>query len=90
MPLGTGFYPDSDAVPKCLIEVVSRAADTLVDSSEDWVERAVERQGPGVTRKFDWQLPADIAMDGLPAIPALLSAGKTAAASIDWNEVLGV
>jgi hypothetical protein len=54
------------------------------------VDRAVERQGPGVTRKFDWQLPADIAMDGLPAIPALLSAGRTAAASIDWNEVLGV
>lgn len=58
-----------------------------MDTSEDWVDQAVARQWPGVARKFDWQLPADIAMDGLPAIPALLSAGKTAAASIDWNEV---
>jgi len=68
---------------------VSWATGTLVDSSEDWVDRAVERQWPGVNRKFDWQLSTDIAMDDLSAVPALLSAGKAAAASFNWNEVLG-
>jgi patatin-like phospholipase/acyl hydrolase len=87
--LGTGFYPGSEAPPKGLIGVVSWATGTLVDSSEDWVDRAVERQWPGVNRKFDWQLSTDIAMDDLSAVPALLSAGKAAAASFNWNEVLG-
>jgi len=87
--LGTGFYPNSDTAPKGLIGVVSWATDTLVDSSEDWVDHAVARQWPGVARKFDWQLPADIAMDDLSAVPDLLSAGKTAAASIDWPKILG-
>jgi hypothetical protein len=88
--LGTGFYPGSEAPPKGLIGVVSWATGTLVDSSEDWVDRAVERQWPGVKRKFDWQLPSDIAMDNLAAIPELLNVGKAAAASVDWQEVLGV
>jgi hypothetical protein len=87
--LGTGFYPASQTPPKGLIDVVSWATDTLVDSSVDWVDRAVERQWPGVKTKFDWQLPADIAMDDLAAIPALVAAGKTAAASIDWKQILG-
>jgi len=87
--LGTGFYTNSDVPPKGLIDVISWATDTLVDSSEDWVDRATARQWPGVTRKFDWQLPADIAMDDLSAIPALLTAGETAAVSIDWTEILG-
>lgn len=88
--LGTGFYPGSSTPPKGLIAVVTWATDTLVDTSEDWVDRAVERQWPGVKQKFDWQLPSDIAMDDLYAIPALLAAGKAAAASIDWTQVLGV
>lgn len=87
--LGTGFYPNSDAAPRGLIDIISWATDTLVDSSEDWMDRAVARQWPGVARKFDWQLPADIAMDDLSAIPDLLAAGKTAAASIDWKEISG-
>jgi predicted acylesterase/phospholipase RssA len=87
--LGTGFYPGSETPPKGLIEVVSWATGTLVDSSEDWVDRAVGRQWPGVNRKFDWQLQTDIAMNDLSAIPALIEAGKTAAASIDWKQVLG-
>jgi patatin-like phospholipase/acyl hydrolase len=88
--LGTGFYPGSNTPPRGLIGVVSWATGTLVDSSEDWVDRAVERQWPGVKRKFDWQLPSDIAMDNLAAIPELLNVGKAAAASVDWQEVLGV
>jgi patatin-like phospholipase/acyl hydrolase len=88
--LGTGFYPGANAAPKGLIEVVSWATDTLVDTSEDWADRAVERQWPGVKQKFDWQLPVGIAMDDLSAIPELVALGKTAAASIDWKQVLGV
>lgn len=88
--LGTGFYPGSNTPPKGLIATVSWATDTLVDTSEDWVDRAVQRQWPGVQQKFDWQLAWDITMDDLAAIPALEAAGKTAASSIDWNQVLGV
>jgi patatin-like phospholipase/acyl hydrolase len=88
--LGTGFYPGSDTPPRGLIATVSWATDTLVDTSEDWVDRAVQRQWPGVQQKFDWQLTANIPMDDLAGIPALEAAGKTAAASIDWNQVLGV
>ena len=87
--LGTGYYPDGDKPPCGLIKVVSWATDTLVDTSEDWVDRAVERQWPGVKQKFDWRLPSDIAMDDLSAIPALVAVGQTAAASIDWKQVLG-
>jgi hypothetical protein len=87
--LGTGFYAGADAPPKGLIDVISWSTGTLVDTSEDWVDRAVARQWPGVARKFDWRLSADIAMDDLSAIPDLLGAGKTAAASIDWKEILG-
>jgi hypothetical protein len=88
--LGTGFYPGSDAPPNGLMPTIEWATDTLVDTSEDWVDAAVERQGPGVARKFDWQLPSDIGLDDLSAVPALLTVGKTAAASIDWHEILGV
>jgi patatin-like phospholipase/acyl hydrolase len=87
--LGTGYYPDGNAPPKGLIAVVSWATDTLVDTSEDWVDRAVKRQWPGVQQKFDWKLPSNIGMDDLSAIPALVAAGKTAAASMDWKQVLG-
>jgi patatin-like phospholipase/acyl hydrolase len=87
--LGTGFYPNAEAPPKGLIDVISWATDTLVDSSQDWVDGAVERQWPGVTRKFDWQLPSGIAMDDLSAVPELIKVGTSAAAGIDWNQVLG-
>jgi patatin-like phospholipase/acyl hydrolase len=88
--LGTGYYPGSDIPPKGLIATISWATDTLVDTSEDWVDRAVERQWPGVQQKFDWLLASNIAMDDLSAIPALVAAGNTAAASIEWHQVLGV
>ena len=87
--LGTGYYPGSDKPPCGLISVVSWATDTLVDTAEDWVDSAVERQWPGVKQKFDWMLPSDIAMDDLSAIAALVAVGKTAPANIDWKQVLG-
>ncbi len=88
--LGTGYFPGSNTPPKGLLATVTWATDTLVDTSEDWVDRAVERQWPGVKQKFDWLLPSDISMDDLSSIPVLLEAGKAAAASIDWHHVLGV
>ena len=88
--LGTGYYPAANTPPKGLISTISWATDTLVDTAEDWVDRAVQRQWPGVQQKFDWELPSDISMDDLGGIPALVQAGKAAAASIDWSQVLGV
>jgi len=88
--LGTGFYPAANTAPKGLVATIGWATDTLVDSSEDWVDKAVERQWPGVARKFDWELPSNIEMDDLAAIATLVSVGKTAAQSIDWSQVLGV
>jgi hypothetical protein len=42
-----------------------------------------------VEQKFDWQLTSDISMDDLAGIPALVTAGQAAAASINWHQVLG-
>ena len=88
--LGTGYYPAANTPPKGLIATISWATDTLVDTSEDWVDHAVKRQWPGVQQKFDWQLPSDIGMNDLSGIAALVAAGQTAAAGIDWHQVLGV
>lgn len=86
--LGTGYYPQSSAPPKGLLATISWATDTLVDTSEDWVDRAVKRQWPGVQQKFDWKLPSDIAMDDLSAIATLVEVGKTAAAGMNWSQIL--
>ena len=88
--LGTGYYPASDAPPKSLLATIGWATDTLIDTSVDWVDRAVERQWPGVQQKFDWLLPSDIPLDDLSGISTLVAAGQSAAASIDWSQVLGV
>jgi len=88
--LGTGYCPGANTPPKGLIATIAWATDTLVDTSEDWVDQAVQRQWPGVQQKFDWQLPSDISMDDLSGISALVAAGQTAAASINLSQVLGV
>ncbi|HUB77291.1 MAG TPA: patatin-like phospholipase family protein [Bryobacteraceae bacterium] len=88
--LGTGYYPAGNKPPQGLLATIGWATDTLVDTSEDWVDHAVRRQWPGVQQKFDWELPSDISMDDLSGIPALVAAGHSAAASIDWSQVLGV
>jgi uncharacterized protein len=88
--LGTGFYPAGNTPPKGLLATVIWATDTLVDTSEDWVDKAVLRQWPGVAQKFDWELPSDISMNDLSAVSALVAAGNTAAQNFDWSQVLGV
>lgn len=90
--LGTGYYPvasDADVDPaKGLIAEIEFATDTLVDSSEDWVDQAVKRQWPGMAIKVDWALPSAIAMDDLSAIPTLAAVYK--ANPVDWKGPLGL
>lgn len=90
--LGTGYYPvapDADVDPaKGLIAEIEFATDTLVDSSEDWVDQAVKRQWPGMAAKVDWALPSAIAMDDLSAIPTLAAVYR--ANPTNWKGLLGL
>ena len=87
--LGTGYFPASDQPPKGLLQTIGWTTGTLVDSSEDWVDGAVERQWPGVMRSFNPLLPSDIDEADLSAIPTLVDIGQKLAASIDWTQILG-
>ena len=87
--LGTGFYPGSDTPPSGLIGTIGWVTSTLVDSSEDWVDQAVERQWPGVMQSFNPQLPSDIDEADLSAIPQLVKIGQQLAATLDWKKLLG-
>lgn len=88
--LGTGYYPGSPDPPKGLVATIAWATGTLVDSSEDWVDNAVERQWPGVLQSFNPLLPSDIDEADLSAIPALEKVGQQLAATMDWRQILGV
>jgi len=86
--LGTGFYPASGDPPNGLLKTIGWATGTLVDSSEDWVEAAVNRQWPGVMRSLNPPLPSDIDEADLSAIPVLLEIGQKLAATLDWRQLL--
>ncbi|HTP32334.1 MAG TPA: patatin-like phospholipase family protein [Candidatus Acidoferrales bacterium] len=86
--LGTGFYPASDDPPKGLIAVIEWVTSTLVDTSEDWVDEAVERQWPGLMQNFNPELPRDIDMADTSAIPDLVRIGQQTAAAMDWTQIL--
>jgi hypothetical protein len=86
--LGTGYYPGSNSPPSGLLKVVGWAVSTLVDTSEDWAEKAANRQWPGVVTAFNPLLPSDIGEDDLSAIPALLEVGQRLAATLDWKQLL--
>jgi len=87
--LGTGYYPASQDPPKGLVATIEWTTNTLVDSSEDWVDKAVRRQWPGVLETFNPRLPSDIGEDDLAAIPALVEVGQQLAATMDWQQILG-
>ncbi len=87
--LGTGYYPASQDPPKGLVATIEWTTNTLVDSSEDWVDKAVRRQWPGVLETFNPLLPSDIGEDDLAAIPALVEVGQQLAATMDWRQILG-
>jgi uncharacterized protein len=86
--LATGYYPGSDKPPDGLIATIGWVTSTLVDTSEDWADKAVHLQWPGLMQVINIELPRDIGEDDLSAIPALLEAGKKMA-DRDWKQVLG-
>jgi hypothetical protein len=86
--LGTGFYPAPDTPPSGLIGTIGWITSTLVDSSEDWVDNAVERQWPAILQNFNPELPRDIDMADISAIPDLVKIGNEMAAAIDWTTLL--
>jgi predicted acylesterase/phospholipase RssA len=87
--LGTGYFPGSDNPPKGLLQTIGWTTSTLVDSSEDWVEQAVNRQWPGLMLSFNPQLPSDIDEADLSAIPTLVQIGQQMAANLDWTQIIG-
>jgi patatin-like phospholipase/acyl hydrolase len=87
--LGTGYFPASDDPPSGLLATIGWTTSTLVDTSEDWVDDAVNRQWPGILHNFNPLLPRDIDEADLDAIPTLLEIGQQLAATLDWRQVLG-
>jgi uncharacterized protein len=87
--LGTGYFPGTDTPPSGLLKVIGWASSTLVDTSEDWADEAVNRQWPGVTTNLNLRLPSDIGEDDLAAIPELVRIGQQYAATIDWTRLIG-
>ena len=88
--LGTGFYPLSDAPPNGIINTIGWVTSTLVDSSEDWVDQAVNRQWPSILQVFNPLLPSDIDEADTSAIPTLVQIGQQMADALDWKQLLGV
>ena len=71
--LGTGCFPASDDPPSGLLGIIGWTTSTLVDSSEDWVDDAVNRQWPGILQNFNPSLPREIDEADLSAIPDVSS-----------------
>jgi predicted acylesterase/phospholipase RssA len=86
--LGTGYYPQSETPPKGLLATVGWTTNTLVDSSEDWVDRATRLQWPNVMNSFNIELPSDIAEDDLSAVPDLVQIGQQLASGPEWQALL--
>lgn len=86
--LGTGYYPASETPPSGIIGTIGWVTSTLVDTSEDWVDKAIERQWPGVMTSMNPRLPSDIDEADLSAIPTLVKIGQALAATLDWTKLL--
>ena len=86
--LGTGYFPAADDPPNGLIQTIGWTTSTLVDSSGDWVDDAVNRQWPGVMQVFNPLLHGAIDEADLSAIPALVQIGQQLAAEMDWTAIL--
>jgi patatin-like phospholipase/acyl hydrolase len=86
--LGTGYYPAPDTPPSGLIGTISWVTGTLVDTSEDWVDKAVERQWPKLMQSRNPLLPTNIDEADVSAIPTLVKIGEELAATLDWKELL--
>jgi patatin-like phospholipase/acyl hydrolase len=86
--LGTGYFPAASNPPSGLLATVSWTTSTLVDSSEDWVDDAVNRQWPGILQSFNPLLPREIDEADLSAIPDLVQIGQQLASQMDWTRIL--
>ena len=82
------YTPAADNPPKGLLETIGWTTSTLVDTSEDWVDKAVRRQWPSIVTTFNPQLPHAIDEADLSAIPTLLDIGKRLADTLDWRQIL--
>jgi hypothetical protein len=87
--LGTGYFPGSNDPPSGLVRTIEWTANTLVDTSEDWVDAAVKRQWPRVMQSFNPLLPSDIDEADVSAISTLVEVGRKMAAAMDWKQILG-
>jgi hypothetical protein len=88
--LGTGFYPQSDKPPKGIVGTIGWATSTLVDTSGDWVDDAVNLKWPGVMTTINPELPSDISEDDIGAISTLVQVGQELAGTMDWKQLLGL
>jgi patatin-like phospholipase/acyl hydrolase len=86
--LGTGFYPGSADPPRGLIATVEWVSSTLIDRPEDWVDEAVERQWPSLMQNFNPELPRNIDLADVEAIPDLVRVGRQLADTMDWTQIL--
>jgi predicted acylesterase/phospholipase RssA len=86
--LGTGFFPAPDDPPSGLLGTIGWSTSTLVDTSADWVDQAVNRQWPGVMMSQNILLPREIDEADISAIGDLVTIGKTMAAGLDWAALL--
>ena len=86
--LGTGWFPGPNTPPSGFLKVLGWTTSTLVDSSEDWADAAVNRHWPGLMTNMNPQLPRDIPEDDLSAIPTLVAIGRELAERIDWRKII--
>lgn len=88
--LGTGFYK-TDQSPSNLIEWVQWIIGELLDEPAAQQTQIVQRhyvpRGLHLLR-LNVQMPQEIGMDDISAIPRLVEIGKAAAAKLDWNTLL--
>jgi hypothetical protein len=87
--LGTGFYKPDGKTPSGLLGWLTWTIGALLDAPEEQQPELVNRQWPGVMKRFDWELPNEIDMADTSSIDTLVSIGQKAAAGMDWNSILG-
>ena len=86
--IGTGFFSPPETPPDGLLAEINWIVDCLIDSSEDWVDRAVARQWPGLAQKLNVELPSNIGMADVSSIPVLVELGQRWAVTLDWKKLL--
>jgi len=88
--LGTGFHKSTAPAkaPSGLLKTVAWTIDTLLDTATDEADLDAGHVCARYT-KLNWEMGQDIDMADLGAVPDLIAVGTKAAASVDWNALLG-